>query len=391
MHPFDETLLDDPGRRDEVDRTDYLRSLAGAGALVREVTGRVDGDLAEPLRRLAADRPRAVHVVAVGGTRLAADLACSLTRHSGVLVTTGAGSALPGWIGPLDLVVAISLSGAADGPVAQAYEAARRGASVLTVGAPGGPLADAAARARGVHVEVTGRSDHTHRVARSRTAAWAAAVPVLRALQLAGLLEAGATPFDELADTLDEVAERARPDAEYFVNPAKTLALDLADRSPLVLADGPVTSVAASRAAAMLHRTSRVPASWGRLPDDAGEIVACLSGPAAGSPDGSGGGVFADPYLDGAAPARPLALALLREPEGVEAEGVDHSLTRSVRRAAERSGVRVVEQHARPGADLVRVASLAAMLDLATAYIALGHGLDPGRVPGLDDITGERA
>ena len=91
MHPFDETLLDDPGRRDEVDRTDYLRSLAGAGALVREVTGRVDGDLAEPLRRLAADRPRAVHVVAVGGTRLAADLACSLTRHSCVLVTTGAG------------------------------------------------------------------------------------------------------------------------------------------------------------------------------------------------------------------------------------------------------------------------------------------------------------
>ena len=41
-----------------------------------------------------------------------------------------------------------------------------------------------------------------------------------------------------------------------------------------------------------------------------------------------------------------------------------------MRRAAEHSGVRVVEQHARPGADLVRVASLAAMLDLATAYLA---------------------
>ncbi len=38
------------------------------------------------------------------------------------------------------------------------------------------------------------------------------------------------------------------------------------------------------------------------------------------------------------------------------------------------------------GATVVGIA-----LSIATAYLALGHGLDPGRVPGLDDITGERA
>ena len=35
MAPFDESLLDDEGRRLAVDRTDLLRALAGAGAQVR--------------------------------------------------------------------------------------------------------------------------------------------------------------------------------------------------------------------------------------------------------------------------------------------------------------------------------------------------------------------
>nr|WP_257907341.1 SIS domain-containing protein [Janibacter limosus] len=69
-----------------------------------------------------------------------------------------------------------------------------------------------------------------------------------------------------VADRLDEQAERFRPDAEYFVNPAKVLALDLSALTPVVLGDGPVAGVAAQRTSAMLARTARTPAMWGRLP-----------------------------------------------------------------------------------------------------------------------------
>ena len=133
---------------------------------------------------------------------------------------------------------------------------------------------------------------------------------------LAGYLVVVDVPGDvlgDVADRLDAQAEACRPDAEYFVNPAKTLALDLSSRVPVVLGDGPVTGVAARRASTMLARTARTPSTWGRLPDAAAQVLACLSGPftgAASAPDG-GRDVFADPYIDG--PAGPeLGLLLLR-------------------------------------------------------------------------------
>ena len=66
MPPFDETLLDDEERRHAVDGTDMLRALAGAGAQVRRaVTLAEESDLS---RVAGGERPRAVHVAAVGGS-----------------------------------------------------------------------------------------------------------------------------------------------------------------------------------------------------------------------------------------------------------------------------------------------------------------------------------
>ena len=384
MPPFDESLLDHRERRAGIDASDVLRALAGAGAQVRRA---LTVSAESGLERVAGgERPRGVHVAAVGGSEAVSwVLELLVSRHSPVLLTSDGSGPLPGWVGPLDLVVAVSLSGRAEGPVRQAREAARRGAHVVTVGAPGSPLADAAAAARGVHVPIDPGTGH------SRTALWSLVVPAILAAAECGVVEISPRVLDGVADRLDEQAEACRPDAEYFVNPAKSLATDLSEVAPVLLGDGPVTGVAARRAGSVLARTARTPSTWGRLPDAAAQVVACLSGPLAETgtaPDG-GRDIFADPYLD--PPAGPgLGLLLLRDPRpdaGADPAELDrHNTAQSVADRAEASGVRLLEHTARPGHDLERLAELIALTDFASTYLAIGHGFDPAHAPGIDDL-----
>ena len=379
MAPFDETLLDDEGRRAAVDSTGMLRALAGAGAQVRRaVTLTREGDLGGVA---GGERPRAVHVAAVGGSEaVAAVLDLLISRTSPVLLTADGSGPLPGWVGTLDLVISVSLSGRAEGPVRQAREAGRRGAHVLTIGAPDSPLADAAAAARGVHLPIDPGTGH------SRTALWSLLVPALLATTACGVVDIPDGALLGAADRLDEQAERFRPDAEYFVNPAKTLALDLSEVAPVILGDGAVTGVAARRMSMMLARTARLPATWGRLPDAAAQVVACLSGPFTGGGDSAGDDIFADPYLDGPTAPR-LGLVLLRDPTpeagAPEGEIERHNTAQSVADHAGSRGVRLLEHAARPGHDVERLAELVALTDFASTYLAIGHELDPATTPGI--------
>ncbi len=384
MAPFDEALLDDEDRRRAVDAQDLLRDLAGAGAQLRRAVTRAGES---ELHRVAGgERPRAVHVAAVGSSEALADVLDLLVSSAGpVLLTRDGSGPLPGWVGTLDLVVAVSVSGRAEGPVRQAREAARRGAHLLTVGPEGSPLADAADAARGVHLAIEPDSRH------SRTSLWGLLGPALLGLSACGVVAVPPAVLLSVADRLDEQAETFRPDAEYFVNPAKSLALDLSELTPVVLGDGPVTGVAARRASAMLARTARTPSTWGQLPDAAAQVVACLSGPLASGPVAPEGGrdIFADPYLDGPGRAQ-LGLLLLRDPvpENGDAptEIERHNTAQSVADHALDAGVKVLEHGARPGHALERLAELVALTDFASTYLAIGHGLDPATAPGLANI-----
>ena len=364
----DESRLDDPDALRVLDTRDSLRSLASAGAQVRRAL--VSADEAGISRAAGGERPRSVLVAALGGSALVCDVLDLLAEPgSPVPVTTRGGPPLPGWVGPLDLVIAVSQSGRATGPLALAAEAARRGASLLTVGAAGSPLADISARARGVHVEVALPTPS------SRTALWSLLTPVLLAADAMGLVQCPAGVLERVADVLDEVAEECRPSSEAFVNPAKILALGLGETVPIVLGDGPLTGVAATRAASMLARTARVPATYGALPDAASQVVACLDGPFGSglTSTAPGGDIFADPFLD-APPAPRLGLLTLRDPD-LDPQQV--ALTDAVVDSARESGVTVWEQVAHSGEPIERLASLVALTDYAATYLALGLGLDP--------------
>ena len=418
---LDEALLDDPDELQGKDSRGTLRALATAGAQVREALhlGREAG-----IERLADQgRPRSVLVAAIGGSSIVAEVLELLAEPgSPVPVQARRNLPLPGWVGPMDLVVAVSLSGRAPGPLAVAAEAARRGASLLTVGADDSPLAEVTRRARGIHVG-TGRGRTS-----SRTSLWTMLTPVLAGADLLGLLDAPDSVLTAVADRLDERAEELRPTSESFVNPAKLLALQLAETVPVVLGDGPLGGVAAARASSMLARTARMPAPFGELPDAASGIVACFDGPytprggprpgtyderrirlgdidTSGwephhfdepegelmerrrSPDG-GRDIFADPFLDGPT-LPPLGLLMLRDApadpptrESVQAD----ALTEAVLTTAQEAGVRVMEVRAGPGAPVVRLADHVAMVDFTATYMALGLGLDPSVSPHVADL-----
>ncbi len=382
MPVIDERLLDDPEHLAVCDSRQTLRALATAGAQLREAVTLAHEAGIE--RVAGGDRPRSVLVSSLGGSAVVADILEILAElGSPVPVGVRRNVPLPGWVGALDLVVAVSLSGKAPGPLAVATEAARRGAHLLTVGAEDSPLAAVCARARGVHVGV-GRG----RIS-SRTSLWSQVAPLLIAADVLGLATVPTAALMATADRLDEVAEACRPASEAFVNPAKVMALQLSETVPVVLGDNALSGVAATRAAAMMCRTARMPATHGELPDAASQVVATFDGPfTAGGGDGTGwtshGGadrsdIFADPFLDGPAQIS-LGLLVMRDafPDNPTPEELDLAgLAEGVLLTAHDAGVKVATISAEPGHPLTRLAGMIAHADFLSTYLAIGLRIDP--------------
>ena len=368
----DESSLDDPDALRALDTRDSLRSLASAGAQVRRAI--VSAQEAGASRVSGGERPRSVLVAALGGSSLVCDVLDLLAEPgSPVPVTTRRDAPLPG-LGrpprPRHRGLAVRPRGRPARPRGRGRPP-RRVAPHRRCGRL--PLADVCARARGVHVDVALPTPS------SRTALWSMLTPVLVAADALGLVQCPVPVLERVADVLDEVAEECRPSSEAFVNPAKVLATGLGGTVPVVLGDGPLSGVAAARAASMLARTARVPATHGSLPDAASQVVACLDGPFGSSPTAAGGSaggtgdIFADPYLD-APPTPRLGLLALRDPD-LPPDAV--ALADAVVASARESGVTVFEQEARSGEPVERLASLVALTDFTATYLALGLGLDP--------------
>lgn len=382
---LDEQLLDDPEGLVAADPSGSLRALALAGAQVRmALTATAEAGTA----RIVSDgRPRAVVVASLGGSAVVGDVLTLLAgSNSPVPVSVRRGLPLPGWVGPLDLVVAVSMSGRAPGPLGLAAEAARRGCRLLTVGSARSPLAEVSERTGGVHVSVP--LGDTAAARASRMALWSLVTPVISVAHDLGLTDASHAVLERVAARLDASAEMFRPSSEAFVNPAKSLALELSGVVPVVLGDGDVTAVAASRAVSMLARTARVPAMRGALPDDAGDVVATFDGPLAAR---SHDDIFSDPEF-GDAPSRALLrLVLLRDaaptPDRPDGSWLETSRTAdAVRLTAQDAGIRVTEIAADPGHPLERLADLVARTDFASVYMALAGGIDPLTSPHVADL-----
>ena len=279
-----------------------LRALASAGAQVRESAALA----AEANLGSLADegRPRAVVVAGVGTAARTGDLLETVAGPRCPVPVVGHRSAgIPGWVGAADAVIAVSASGRSPEALAAAEAAGRRGARLVAIGPPDSELQALAERARAPFVPVPRRAP-------ARASLWALTVPVLLAARALGLVRIAEADFAETAARLDADAERCRPTAESFVNPAKALALDLANSIPIVWGSSPLATVAARRVGDMLSANARYPVVAGSLGEAGRGRVGLIDGIYGGLVE-SERDIFADPG-DEPEPTR-LRVLLLRD------------------------------------------------------------------------------
>ncbi|WP_034270075.1 SIS domain-containing protein [Haloechinothrix halophila] len=348
---FDDSLLDDPARLADADTSGVLRAAAMSGAQVRSVVERA-AEL-ELDARLDVGRARSLVLVGRSGVgravmRLLAALLGPSCPSPVVLADV-----VPSWVGALDVVYAHTDDPGDDELASSLARASRYGAAVVLTAPEEGPVATAVA-GRGTLL--------APRVVVGPDRIFPTVFTVgLRTLSALDLLD---VDFDALADELDAEAERDHLQHESFVNPAKSLALSLADRTPLLWGLDPVAGAVAEHAAYLLAAEAAVVA-------DATDYRHAFARSALYREVSSGSGgrdIFADPDdPDTLVNRRRLLLLSVRQ---------DAAATATRRAATEVfSSADVVDIVDEIGAaEPVAAAVLALRFELAAVYLGLGAG-----------------
>ncbi|WP_323791650.1 SIS domain-containing protein [Nocardioides sp.] len=337
---FDESRLDDASALGAADLR--LRTLAESGARVRREAGGASEVIAREVAHSKDARPRAV-IAAGPDSRL---LRAVLEPSCPVPFVAWPGPALPGWAGSMDLVVVLAPVGNDSGTASAVAEANRRGCQVVVACPPASMVAEHAA-GRYASVLPTVTDDQL-----------ATAVVMLTYLHQVGL-GPEADP-DRVAEALDRVAESCSPHRDLAVNPAKMLAISLADATPLVWGGSVLAARAARRVAESIRRTSGRTA----LAGDAEHLLPVIEGAQAHS-------VFDDPFAEGAGDLRPVLVVLSQEGEDDDDQVVRDQREKLLATAAER-GVRVETVVTDASTDVARYASLLLTGTYAAEYLRLG-------------------
>ncbi|WP_046471478.1 SIS domain-containing protein [Allosalinactinospora lopnorensis] len=354
---FEERRLDDLSAD-----ADALRGVASAAARVRSARSAAR----EAGLGVLGDegRPRSIVVAGSGAAALAGDvLEAVLGVGCPIPIHTVRDYRLPGWVSGHDLVAVVASTSGHDAQAAVPFaaEAVRRGCRFLVASPAGSPLAPYAEQARSPFVALPPAGHHLEMP-------WGVAGALLAAASEVGLAPITDDVYEGAAVRLEQMAERCRPGAESWDNPAKLLALDLAGTLPAIWSAAPLTAAVAARFATSLAVNARYPALCGRFPGALQDQFATVDGPFGGTGPRS---IFDDPVEDDG--TRLLAV-LLRDPgEPPEAaEEMD-----SAAEGARERGVHVRELAAEDGHVLERLAGLIALTDYASVYLAVAYGIDP--------------
>ena len=303
---------------------------------------------------------------------------------------------LPGWVGAADAVIAVSCSGSTPETLAMAAEAARRGCRLAGVGAAGSPLHRIAEQARAPFVPVVAGG-------LPRSMLWATAIPLLVIAGRVGMTRIEPDVYELAASRLEEISHQCRPASESFVNPGKSLALDLVGALPMVWGTTPLSGVAARRFASQLQENAKYPALAGVLPAAAYHQVAAFDGPFAPRSSRLTPGGSAEPVSPLAAPDdlsswdldfeeedsepssgfTPLRLILIADPSEDQRVRAQRA---AVTELAEQRGVGMSELGMDGEHPLVRLAGVIQLTDYASVYLAIASGIDPGQTVAIRDL-----
>lgn len=338
MMVFDESRLDDAQVLASHDPV--LRRLAESGARIRREAHDGAAAAREAIARSRdQERPRAV--VAVGpDSRL---LRAVLEPWCPVPFVAWPSAGLPGWAGAMDLVVGLAPAGADPWTASAVAEAVRRGCRVVVACPPRSMVAEHA-EGRWTTVLPTVTGDQL-----------ATAVVMLDYLDHVGL--GPRADAESVALALDAVAAACSPHRDLAVNPAKMLAISLADATPIVWGGSVLAARAARRIAESIRRASGRTA----LAGDSEHLLPVLE--AARPRD-----VFDDPVAEGLAAPRPVLLVL--------DDGADEPVVREQRgqllAAAQSRGLRCETVATEAPTEVARYASLLLTGSYAAEYLQVG-------------------
>lgn len=352
--------LDDTEGLLDADRDGLLRGAAMAGAQVRAVAEAVAEGALESVA--GGQRPRSLIWVAGRGV---ADSAGSILAAalSGVasepIVVT---SAIPPWIGPLDVLVVAGDDAGDSVMVTAAAMGVRRGARVVVAAPFEGPLRDATA-GRVAVFEPRMRVPDEFGLSRYL----AVGLATLRAVDPGLDIDLNA-----FADELDAEALRNSVARDSITNPAKVIASRMSGRRVILAGEGPATIALARHAAVLLLRLAGVTAAPVGLSD---ALVALRIG-LPGQFDDPMQSLFHDDEIDGPRPTRVRAFVLMLESERpivtARVTGIDDVDT---------VGIEGAQEAAEPGAvpDAARrterqLAILALRLEMTAVYLRLVGG-----------------
>jgi glucose/mannose-6-phosphate isomerase len=356
--------LDDPELIEAADPGGMLRQVASSAAQVRTaVRTCAECDLSA---LAGPDRPRAIVVAGMGGSGIAGDvLAAACGNGCPVQIVTSHGYHLPGWVGASDLVIAVSCSGSTEETLGAAAEAVRRGCQFVGVGGAGSPLESIAIQAQAPFVPVVSAG-------MPRSTLWGLSIPLIAIAERIGIINVGPDAYEATAATLERVSHQCRPTSESFINPGKSLALDLFGTLPMIWGSTAFGGVAAKRFAAQLNENAKYPGIAGELPEANHNQVVAFDGSFA--PGSTGAGAEA---------GFPLRLVLLTDSR--EHPQVARRRAASAELASER-GIGVSELPMEGDHPLERFASVVQLIDYATVYLGIASGVDPTPIAIIQDL-----
>jgi glucose/mannose-6-phosphate isomerase len=415
--------LDTPDVIEAADPGDMLRQVASSAAQVRTA---LRSCLETDLSALTPEaRPRAIVVAGMGSSGLAGEILGAVTGlTSPVQIVTSQAGRLAGWVGAADAVIAVSASGSTAETLAVAAEAARRGCRLAAVGAQDSPLQHIAEQARAPFVPVVPAGPLRSMLPRSML--WALAIPLLVIAERLGVARIGPDAYELAASRLEEVSHQCRPASESFVNPGKSLALDLVGTLPVVWGTSALSGVAARRFASQLSENAKYPAISGLLPEAASDQIVAFDGPFApaavppleppntleppDTPDAArDAGMPAEPPpgpgtpadladlgdlpswdldYDDTRPGRvrgftPLRLVLIADPGEDQRVGAQRA---AITELAAQRGIGLSELAMDGEHALVRLAGVIQLADYASVYLAIASGIDPGQTAAITDL-----
>jgi glucose/mannose-6-phosphate isomerase len=369
---IDDLLLDDIKGMSAKDPGNMLEAVASSGAQMREAVSVLDRALLAEVS--AGEQPRNLLIAGLGGSGVGGDvLKAVIGQSTPIPIVSERSHSLPGWVGPMDVVVGVSCSGMTEETLSTTAEAGRRGARVITIGAGGSDLEKLSNSISGaVHfpIDAKGRSP--------RASLWTHATPLLMVANALGIAHIDEKEFEIAADLMDELSVANGPSVPLGENYAKGLALSCAESLPMVWGTGMIGATAAARFMAQLAENSKIPAAHGELPEVGHNQIVTFDGVLAGGAPAKD--IFRD---DEGVVDRRTHLYILRDTN--EHPAVEKRIGIVSQIASDRD-VPVTLLQATGNHPISRLASLIIPTDWASVYAGLALGIDPSQISTINQL-----